>query len=1116
MAQSEVRTRHRARKPKPLNHAHCTLAAATRLSGLYLLVAVAGCGGAAKDTTPATPSAESLADRAQLVTRWRARELPAVPMKPLVMIDGLATGEVESLVDPKPDCKATNASGTICDFKVDLGKDSDGDPANVVCSVTTDLPAYGVVLKNFLDKSGLDETPTLETRAVGEGLAVAFVANSSREVDTKTMFGTAKMAALLAHGYFTLCLDDSAGLRETFTRVTRHFFESLKFKDNPRGPAIFAYGYQERAGDRTAGFRFGALVKRGDTDPGYVESSAHFFLETDGKSWEVKDAVHVRRARPEGGHRKARRARVARREGAHLALGEAVGRQEVPPQARGGQPDQRVGVDPQGAAQHRALGGPRPPQGRIGHCAQLPVRIPGRHRLRPRVPLHHAHPDRAGRAARRSRGAHLGREEACARRRGLLEGRAPGRRARPRKEGGVDAYRVGAHSHLGRPPPDPRREERQEQDRSLMRARAAALSAILLSVPGCGGVQGVYLAGRGQVANAACETFDPLTDLSVALQTPASFGRSSELFYLVDVDDDLGALHVTARALADATAPGAGALAAKVDSLTARLTALRARLGAMFLELQKTDVVAEAALDEAATCQGVDLRDPSRPPGVIGKVDPATRETTLRANEPKVASKACEAAERLWSAARGVDLTSAVTSSSIAAHITELTLSSGTAAVRDRLAAALTDHAKALRRLGAIGASPQGSADKEIESLTALRSEVIKALDDATRACRVGTGDFERVLGGATEPRRATVTVRPKWSGPLATFAHPIEFGSGFVVRWRDASGQVEARIVTNNHVMNGAFEAEITPGDPRLAKPADAGSDRTATWSATLVQSNPHDDVAVLRLDADAQPVFAEGFALRLAPAREEESVAAAGFPGIGARPSFQVTKGTVSNARFSTNSSEANALDVYVQHTAAIDPGNSGGPLLDARGRLLGMNTFKLVGRENVGLAIPTWRNPGGAREVRRECSARPEERGGELQRGPGSSGSAPPGRCGGVALWPGPLRLGRSTTFAHGGGQLRAADASRAREPRRRRPPPRLRHDPRRGRAGRRSAPVRDVLRRSRGRCGRDGGRELPHAQGSPHPYARRGARGDAGRGLPVAPARVDGRDAARREG
>ncbi len=491
-----------------------------------------------------------------------------------------------------------------------------------------------------------------------------------------------------------------------------------------------------------------------------------------------------------------------------------------------------------------------------------------------------------------------------------------------------------------------------------MRARAAALSAILLSVPGCGGVQGVYLAGRGQVANAACETFDPLTDLSVALQTPASFGRSSELFYLVDVDDDLGALHVTARALADATAPGAGALAAKVDSLTARLTALRARLGAMFLELQKTDVVAEAALDEAATCQGVDLRDPSRPPGVIGKVDPATRETTLRANEPKVASKACEAAERLWSAARGVDLTSAVTSSSIAAHITELTLSSGTAAVRDRLAAALTDHAKALRRLGAIGASPQGSADKEIESLTALRSEVIKALDDATRACRVGTGDFERVLGGATEPRRATVTVRPKWSGPLATFAHPIEFGSGFVVRWRDASGQVEARIVTNNHVMNGAFEAEITPGDPRLAKPADAGSDRTATWSATLVQSNPHDDVAVLRLDADAQPVFAEGFALRLAPAREEESVAAAGFPGIGARPSFQVTKGTVSNARFSTNSSEANALDVYVQHTAAIDPGNSGGPLLDARGRLLGMNTFKLVGRENVGLAIPTWR--------------------------------------------------------------------------------------------------------------------------------------------------------------
>jgi len=77
-----------------------------------------------------------------------------------------------------------------------------------------------------------------------------------------------------------------------------------------------------------------------------------------------------------------------------------------------------------------------------------------------------------------------------------------------------------------------------------------------------------------------------------------------------------------------------------------------------------------------------------------------------------------------------------------------------------------------------------------------------------------------------------------------------------------------------------------------------------------------------------------------------------------VGVRPSFQVSPGTVSNAKFGPEGQEAAATTSYVQHTAPIDPGSSGGPLLDGDGRLLGMNTLKLVGRENVGLAIPTAR--------------------------------------------------------------------------------------------------------------------------------------------------------------
>ena len=212
-------------------------------------------------------------------------------MKPLVLLDGLASGEVEAVSAPKTSCKKTKAGGSLCSFEVDLGKDEDGDVANLYCTVSTEHPVFGVMLKDLLEKQQLNEMPVLVTRAAGEGLAVGFVADATHETDSKTNFGTAKLAAFVAHGYFTLCFDPSAGLRETFSRVTGHLFDSLRFKDNPDAPAMFAYGYQERAGDRTVGFRYGSLTRRVAPDAGYVEASAHFFLATDEKSWQVRDAA---------------------------------------------------------------------------------------------------------------------------------------------------------------------------------------------------------------------------------------------------------------------------------------------------------------------------------------------------------------------------------------------------------------------------------------------------------------------------------------------------------------------------------------------------------------------------------------------------------------------------------------------------------------------------------------------------------------------------------------------------------------------------------------------------------------------------------------------------------
>jgi serine protease Do len=78
-----------------------------------------------------------------------------------------------------------------------------------------------------------------------------------------------------------------------------------------------------------------------------------------------------------------------------------------------------------------------------------------------------------------------------------------------------------------------------------------------------------------------------------------------------------------------------------------------------------------------------------------------------------------------------------------------------------------------------------------------------------------------------------------------------------------------------------------------------------------------------------------------------------ASGYPGIGDRPSYQVTRGFVSNERFVLD--DGGGDETYVQHTAPIDPGSSGGPLTTPEGKLLGVNTLKIRGRENVGLAVP-----------------------------------------------------------------------------------------------------------------------------------------------------------------
>ena len=165
-------------------------------------------------------------------------------------------------------------------------------------------------------------------------------------------------------------------------------------------------------------------------------------------------------------------------------------------------------------------------------------------------------------------------------------------------------------------------------------------------------------------------------------------------------------------------------------------------------------------------------------------------------------------------------------------------------------------------------------------------------------------------------------------------------FGSGFIVVRTTTSGAKESLVITNRHVVELSERAEL-----ELA-------DGTELGSAEIVYTDPNFDVAVLR---PTKPLpFERGFSFSSAAAKDQQGVIATGFPGMGGRPSYQTARGYVSNENFVIDAGTHKLA--FVQHTAPIDPGSSGGPLTDEHGNVLGLNTLKVTNREAVGLAVPS----------------------------------------------------------------------------------------------------------------------------------------------------------------
>lgn len=127
---------------------------------------------------------------------------------------------------------------------------------------------------------------------------------------------------------------------------------------------------------------------------------------------------------------------------------------------------------------------------------------------------------------------------------------------------------------------------------------------------------------------------------------------------------------------------------------------------------------------------------------------------------------------------------------------------------------------------------------------------------------------------------------------------------------------------------------------------------DRTLTFEhCRVLSTSTTSDIAAIELPNNMDGLYT--LSLSEQEVQDGEDIYAAGFPGLGSEASWQLSRGSISNTQLRVGS------DMYIQHTAPIDPGSSGGPLLrkvDGKFQVIGLNTMKAFGRDRVGLAINT----------------------------------------------------------------------------------------------------------------------------------------------------------------